>query len=243
MAIVTPIAPLGVVAGSGIELRGLLSHVARTQAFSEIPGLAAGNVAGHEGRFIHGDTAGAPVVLQCGRLHCYEGLDYHAATATVDALHAFGVKAIVFTNAAGGLLPDMRVGDWLAVEQVRLFLPRTGTPHWPHAPESIAPRFQIAECEHAGAYIWVLGPNYETRAEIRALQALGGAAVGMSAAPELQRCQELGIPAAVISCITNNCCAPAKLSHTDVIEAAAAASQRAVERLRRLFVEGALPAR
>ncbi len=241
MARVIPTAPLGMVSGSGIELRGLLDQVHHEQAFSEIPGLASGSVAGHAGRFLHGTSAGAPVVLQCGRLHCYEGLGYKNATATVDALHASGVKAIVFTNAAGGLLPHMHVGDWLAAGHVRPFLPRSGSPWWPSAPELLTPAFRLPECEHTGTYIWVLGPNYETRAEIRALQSLGGAAVGMSAAPELQRCNELGIPAAVISCITNNCSTPAALSHADVLEAAAAASARAVERLRRFIQKNLLP--
>ncbi|MBN2310707.1 MAG: purine-nucleoside phosphorylase [Candidatus Hydrogenedentes bacterium] len=215
-------APLGIVAGSGIDLRGLLDRVEREQAFHEVAGLVSSAVPGHAGRFLHGVCGGHPVVLQCGRLHVYEGLAVGEVVRTVDVLASSGVRTILFTNAAGGLLPEMEPGELLAVERVRP-MPYRG---WPEAPESIEPDIEVPRCDHRGAYMWVHGPSYETRAEIAALQRLGGAAVGMSTAPELCRCRELGLRAAAVSCITNNCCQPQVLTHAHVVETACRASRR-----------------
>lgn len=81
-------------------------------------------------------------------------------------------------------------------------------------------------CEHAGTYIWVHGPSYETQAEIRAFRVLEGSCVGMSTAPEMARCRELGIRTGVISCITNTCGSAIPLRHKDVVDAAAQASHK-----------------
>jgi purine-nucleoside phosphorylase len=103
---------------------------------------------------------------------------------------------------------------------------------WPQRPTAIEPDFMLSGCRHEGEYIWMHGPSYETRAEIRALQRLGGAVVGMSTAPEVARCRERGIRAAVVSCVTNNCCAPGPVSHDSVVRAARAASTALVQLLR-----------
>jgi purine-nucleoside phosphorylase len=217
-----------VVAGSGIDLLPLLDRVEREQAFSEIRGLASSTAEGHRGRFVRGWCGASPVIVQCGRLHVYEGLPIKAVTATVDALASDGVCTILFTNAAGGLRPGMRPGDLLAVERVRP-MPYRG---WRDAPDSIEPVFTVPGCRHTGDYMWVHGPCYETRAEIVALQRLDGAAVGMSTAPELARAYALGIRTAVVSCITNNCCEQGPLTHADVLDAAQHASAAIADLIR-----------
>ncbi|MCP4638997.1 MAG: purine-nucleoside phosphorylase [bacterium] len=214
--------PVGVVAGSGLDLSGLLDRVTRDDAFADMAGLTASTVQGHAGRFIHGFSGETPLVAQCGRLHAYEGLPLDEVTRTVDAMAEFGVRTIVFTNAAGGLREDMAPGDTMAAERLRVM----GFRGWPGAPETLQPDLVVPGCAHQGTYAWVHGPCYETRAEIGMLQRLDADAVGMSTAPEIDRCRALGIRTAAISCITNNCCNRQVLTHTHVIETAKTASER-----------------
>lgn len=218
---------VAIVAGSGLDLTGLLDVVEEEVDFAEA-GLGETKVAGHAGRFLLGMCAGYPVVLQQGRRHIYEGLTLAEAGAAVDVLHRFGAAAVVFTNAAGGLMPEMRPGDLVSASMIQ---------SWPcrrvELPERIYPDFSIPGCDSSGVYLWVHGPCYETRAEIALLRKIGGAMVGMSTAPELVRCRQLGMRAGAVSCITNNCCAPMRLTHAHVLETAASASRRLTSLLRR----------
>lgn len=225
--------PTGIVSGSGIHLRPVLDEVLMELPFAEVEGVATATVAGHDGRFVFGRCGGRPVVLQAGRIHLYEGHGYNAVTATVDALHGFGVNRLILTNAAGGLEPDLSPGDWVAADRVLAWRFRA------HAfPERMTPDFIVPGCRATGTYIWIHGPCYETRAEIRALQAMGGKTVGMSVAPEIERCQQLGMRAGVVSCVTNNCTTQESLSHLQVVEAARKASEHLCEILR-AFIGGA----
>lgn len=222
---------MGIVAGSGLALDGVLDEVREMRPFGASPALGDPAVEGHAGAFLMGGCCGIPVVLQQGRLHFYEGFGYAAATKPVDVMRDMGVERIVFTNAAGGLEPAMVPGSLMAVSSVGLWPCRM----WPDQPRELELDWVIPGCDTTGRYAWVHGPSYETRAEIGALQRSGGAAVGMSTAPELVRCGELGISAAAISCITNNCCVPRKLTHEHVIKIAATASDRLTELLRTAF--------
>jgi purine-nucleoside phosphorylase len=221
-------AAVGVVAGSGLDLTGILDGDARERDFTDFAALANTGVRGHAGRFMCGRCGDVPVIVQQGRLHFYEGLGYAAISRTVDILTEFGARAIIFTNAAGGLLPGMRPGDLLAVDNVRLW------PYgpWPGHPEEITPDFVVGGCDWRGTYHWVHGPCYETRAEIAALRRLKSSVVGMSTAAEMARARDLGIRAAAVSCITNNCCTPQVLTHEHVLRTAGSASARLCELLR-----------
>jgi purine-nucleoside phosphorylase len=231
MARLTPPELIAVVAGSGIRLESLPTRVERVVSFAEA-GLPTGAVPGHDGRFLHGLLGRQPVIVQCGRLHLYEGFSLEEVGMPVRYLHRHGVRGIVFTNAAGGLRLGMKPGDLLAVSAVRPFAPRRGTGPWPSPPRRVAADFTVAECDHEGDYVWVLGPNYETRAEVRALARSGAMAVGMSTGPEMAVCRALGIRCAAVSCITNNCLQPTPLSHEHVTGITAAASARIVELLK-----------
>lgn len=229
---------VAVVAGSGLDLRPLLDHVDHEIDFAAIPALPAARVAGHAGKFIFGQSDGVPLIVQSGRLHIYEGLTFDEATAPVAALSEFGVRTVLFTNAAGGLIEDMQPGDLMAAESIRL---------WPHAawkdrPDALELDLVPDGCPWHGAYHWVHGPCYETRAEVGALRALGSGAVGMSTAPEIARAQALGMRCGAISCITNNCCTPQKLTHEHVLRTAAAASARLCEVLREAINRNFAPA-
>ena len=225
---------IGVVAGSGIQLEPLLDEIVARRPFGEFPGLEAGRVEGHGHYFVEGRCGGVDVIVQCGRLHMYEGFDYLAATRTVDVLHEMGVTTVIFTNAAGGLVLGMRPGDLVAVDRVRMWRYHP----WAATPGMLFPDFTVAGCTFTGTYQWMPGPAYETRAEIAALQSQRISAVGMSAAPELMRCQELGMKAAVIACITNCCCRREKVSHDQVVTAAAKASPGIVALIREALRAG-----
>lgn len=220
--------PIGIVAGSGIGLESLLSERHEAVSFRSLFPALPPRVPGHAGTFVKGRCRSTGVIIQSGRLHIYEGLTYNAVVRTVDALASWGVRTIIFTNAVGGLLPDMEPGDLVAVDSLHLWPCR----QWQPRAKSCSPDFLVEGCDLRGRYMWVPGPNYETRAEIRALQTIGGAVVGMSVAPEVHRCRTLGIRCAIVSCVTNNCCMPQVLTHDAVIAAASEASARLCSLLR-----------
>lgn len=220
--------PIGIVGGSGIALRSLLDETDEECAFAEVAGLEMGAVPGHEHRFIFGRCGSQPVILQSGRVHFYEGFDFATVTAAVAAMRSWGVRTIVFTCAAGGLAPGMLPGDLLGVDQVRLWRYR----RWDATPGVLLTDILIPGCDFSGAYQWVHGPCYETRAEISVLQRQRACAVGMSIGPEVARCQDLGMRAAVVACITNNCCRPAALTHEEVVATAFKSSSKIARLLR-----------
>lgn len=226
------------VGGSGLELRPLLDEIAGEADFGAVLGDALPVLRGHERRFVWGWLGDIPLVLQCGRFHFYEGLNYEHVVRPVDALEEMGVRTIVFTNVAGALRPEILPGDLVAVTRLRTWR----YAGWPGRPDVIETDFVVPGCRYDGEYMWMHGPSYETRAEIRALRLLGGAVVGMSTAPEVARCRERGIRAAVVSCVTNSCCAPDPLSHDSVVQAARVASGALIQLLRH-GIPGAMPSR
>lgn len=227
---------IGVVSGSGLNLDGLMDHVDRVMPFSAFDGMASGALPGHLRTFTFGRVGSASVVLQSGRYHFYEGLGYRAINRPVDLLYEWGIRTIVYTNVAGGLEPALDTGALVAVNRL-LTWPFTG---WTERPDTIAPDLVLDGADATGTYVWVHGPSYETPAEVRLLQRWGGSVVGMSTAPEVQRCRQLGIRTAVISCVTNSCCRPQPLTHDDVIAEAGKLSGKLVNLLRRALDSGSL---
>jgi len=213
---------VGIVAGSGIDLAPLLTERHEAISFRSIFPMPSQVVEGHGGMFVKGSCRMLRVVVQMGRLHVYEGLSYSSVVRTVDTMASWGVKTIIFTNAVGGLRPEMKPGDLAAIDSFQV-CPFTG---WKLRNDTFRTGPVVGGCDHTGKYMWVSGPNYETRAEIGALQAMGGAVVGMSTAPEVYRCRTLGIRSSVVSCITNNCTRAQVLTHEQVLKTAGAASAR-----------------
>lgn len=220
--------PIGIVCGSGIDLEDILDTRTSETPFSKFTSIPPVAVEGHPGAFVEGLCGDVSVVLQCGRLHFYEGHPYEDIVSPVDAMYRMGVRTVLFTNAAGGLDPEMKPGDMMAGNSLVLwpFNP------WAERPERAETDFTLEGCDHAGAYAWVHGPCYETRAEIAALQKLDAKAVGMSTAPEIIRGQALGMRAGIVSCITNNCLVPQVLTHDHVLDTARRISGRLREILR-----------
>lgn len=224
---------LGIVSGSGIALQDLLDSVTGERAFGDIAGLARGGVLGHEHRFVLGHCGALPIVIQSGRLHFYEGFDYESVVRPVDVMYEMGVKTILFTCATGGLAVGMEPGDLVAVERIRLWRYKG----WSATPGMLFTDFVPPDCDFRGTYQWMHGPCYETRAEIGALHYLKAEVVGMSTAPEVMRCQELGIRAGVIACVTNSCCKPHVLTHDEVLSVAKRTSRRLSALIRSILPE------
>lgn len=228
---------IGIVAREGLDLSSLLDSVVAVKPFSEVPGLPPNTAWETAGRFIFGRCGSCEVIIQQGRFHFYEGYSYSEVVRPVEALFQWGCSLIVFTNAAGGLMPGMNPGELLAITECVVFPPDTPIRCWPGAQESTPTTTTVTGCAHSGKYLWVSGPSYETAAEIQLMQRLGGSAVGMSTAPELQRCDELGIGSAAIACITNSCCDAGPVQDGEVLRAAAKASTRLTSVLRSFLEE------
>jgi purine-nucleoside phosphorylase len=220
------IAPrVAVVLGSGLGtvVDHLTTHAAI--AFADIPGFVPPTVPGHDGRVLAVEWGGAPVLVFRGRMHFYEGHPWDRCVGTVRLAAALGVKALLLTNAAGGIRDDLHPGDLMTI---RDHLPLLDPEAWrriangPPEPTPYSLRVLARLALPSGVYAGLTGPTYETPAEIRALRAMGADAVGMSTVREAIVASELGLEVAAISCITNKAAGltPAKLDHLDVQEIA-----------------------
>lgn len=178
---------------------------------------------GHAGRIVSGRVRGCAAVALCGRVHAYEGCDDATLGRGVALLAALGARAVLLTNAAGGLRPDMVEGEILVIEDHLDLVRRpgaaascgpadaAGVPVPARAARGDACLVQRAVdasrragvAARAGVYARVLGPTYETRAEYRFLRRAGADAVGMSTVPEILEARRLGMEVVALSVITN----------------------------------------
>ena len=231
----TPVA--GVILGSGLGgLAGRIEDATRVP-FGEVPGFPAATVVGHAGALIGGRLGGRPVVALAGRFHMYEGHDAALAGFPVRVLHALGARTLVVSNAAGGIRRTMSPGDLMRIDDhVNLMFrnPLAGPSNEgePRFPDMSSPYDRkLGELLHEvaresgiplldGVYCGLLGPTYETPAEVRMLDRLGADAVGMSTVPEVMVARALGMRVVGISCITNLACgiSATKLDHAEVLE-------------------------
>lgn len=195
---------------------------ARTEiAYADIPNFPRCTVADHAGKLIFGELAGKKLVCLAGRFHSYEGYDFEQLTQPVRLLKLLGVRALIVTNAAGGVNERYRPGDFMLIaDQIKLngasplrgrnvdeFGPRffdvtrMYTPELRALAKTCADELGIRVQE--GVYFFMPGPQFETPAEIRAIRALGGDAVGMSTVTEALTAAHCGLPLLGISVITN----------------------------------------
>ena len=218
---------LGSGLGSVAEAFGLEAEV----SFADVPGLSASTVPGHAGRFVLSRISGKPVLIAQGRRHLYEGLTAHEVTAGIRLMHELGVKRVVLTNAAGAIKDSMAVGELMLITDhlnLQGTTPLLGGPHFHDMSEvySAAWRDRFLQAAaalpmplHQGVYAALLGPQYETPAEIRMLRTLGADAVGMSTVPEAIQARALGMEVAGISMLTNWAAGlkPQTLDHSEVV--------------------------
>jgi purine-nucleoside phosphorylase len=228
-----PAGEVGVILGSG--LGGFADTLADPVAvpFGDIPHMARSTVPGHRGVLVRGRRAGRTLLCLVGRLHFYEGHALEQVVFPVHLMAALGARALVVTNAAGGINPAIRAGDFLLVGDHLNLLgasPLRGAPTFAdmsavYDAEASARVADAAAREaipvHRGVIVAVPGPQYETPAEVRMLRTLGADAVCMSSVPEAIAARALGLRVVGLSLVTNAAGGVAgTLHHADVLEAA-----------------------
>ncbi len=227
-----------IVLGSGLGAVAAAFGIEAEIAYAEVPGLSAATVPGHEGRFLLARHHGKPLLIAQGRRHLYEGLSAAEVTAGIRFMHQIGVQRVVLTNAAGAIRPSFEVGGLMLITDhlnLQGSTPLLGGPHFHDMSEvySMAWRERCHAAAqslglklHEGVYAALLGPQYETPAEIRMLRTLGADAVGMSTVPEAIQARALGLQVAGISMLTNWAAGlkPQTLHHAEVVEVANAVS-------------------
>jgi len=237
---------IGIVLGSG--LGGLAAALEAPLAipFSDLPGWPPASAPGHAGRLLLGHLAGVPVVLLQGRLHVYEGHDPGLVVQPVLLMGRLGAGTILLTNAAGGVNAAWPAGTLMAIaDHLNLtgLNPLIGPnadllgPRFPDLTDAWSPRLrgllhEAAAAEDVpleeGVYAGLMGPNYETPAEVRMLRALGADAVGMSTVLEAIAARWAGLELAGVSLVTNPGAGVTglPLSHEEVLIAANEAGPR-----------------
>ena len=228
---------IAIVLGSGL---GQLADDVRDAVripYPEIPGFPQPRTPGHKGELVGGTLDGVPVLVQSGRVHMYEGHSAEAAALPVRVFSRLGVETLIVTNAAGGIRPSFRPGTLMLIaDHVNLMFrnPLTGPvvegeqrfPDMsdPYDRELRALARDVA-CElriplEEGVYVGLLGPSYETPAEIRMLERLGADAVGMSTVPEVIAARARGVRCLGVSTVTNLAAgiSPTPLRHEEVLE-------------------------
>jgi purine-nucleoside phosphorylase len=231
---------VAIVLGSGLgDFAGSLDG-AISVPYDELPHWPQSRVVGHEGRLVVGASRGRRIVALAGRSHLYEGHHPDTVTFAVRVLGVLGVRTLILTNAAGGVNTGFSQGALMVIDDhINLTgqNPLVGAnddrlgPRFPDMSSVYSARLQgIADeagraCDVPlahGVYAALLGPSYETPAEIRYLRTIGADAVGMSTVPEAIAARHMGIEVLGLSCITNMAAGvlPQPLDHAEVMETA-----------------------
>jgi purine-nucleoside phosphorylase len=251
---------IGVVLGSGLgAFADSLGHTLRI-SYDAIPGLPGTTAPGHAGKLVIG-TLGAngrgtvDLAVMSGRFHMYEGYTPQQVTSGIRLFRELGVERVVLTNAAGGVNVNFAKGALVLIsDHINLqgLNPLVGPndeelgPRFPDMTEAYAPELrqlcrdtaeEIGITLHEGVYAGVLGPSYETPAEIRFLKAIGADLVGMSTVAETITANHMGMDVLGISCVTNLAAGQSaeKLAHEDVLETADRVSGTFLKLLRALL--------
>ncbi|MEK3881518.1 purine-nucleoside phosphorylase [Paenibacillus sp. PL2-23] len=229
---------IGLIMGSGLGVLGDHIENAVVIDYQDIPHFPISTVEGHAGELLIGTLSGRPVLLMRGRFHMYEGYGPELTAFPVRVMKALGVKSLLVTNAAGGINLSFASGNLMLISD---HLNLTGKNpligpndnelgvRFPDMSEAYSKRLRAIAQEVAaqqginvqeGVYAGLLGPSYETPAEIRMLRTLGADAVGMSTVAEVIAARHSGIEVVGISCISNMASGilDQPLSHEEVME-------------------------
>jgi purine-nucleoside phosphorylase len=236
---------VGVVLGSGLGAWASRLQHSQRLPYSSIPHMPAPSVAGHSGQLWLGRLGGTRVACLEGRVHAYEGHPVERVVFGVRLLAELGCRAVLLTNAAGGIRADLSPGSlMLLTDHLNLsgnnplvawkpeghpcFVDLTQAYDAGLAAAARAAAHELGQSLAEGVYAGLLGPSYETPAEIRMLRTLGADAVGMSTVLETIALRERGVRVGAVSCITNLAAglSPAPLSHAEVQQTAAEARER-----------------
>lgn len=242
---------IGIVLGSG--LGGFAEQLtdAVTIDYDQLPGFPKTTVKGHGGKMVLGYMGDVGVICLQGRAHAYEGASHDVVKTYVRTLKLLGCEYFLATNASGSMREDVAPGELMLItDHINL---QPGNPLVGPNDDEFGPRFlpldnaydkgmreqllAVAQQEnidlYQGVYLAVLGPNYETAAEIRAFRVLGADAVGMSTVPEVLVANHCGMKVAVIATMTNFATGLDATSHCH--DAVVQTASRAVEKLNRII--------
>jgi purine-nucleoside phosphorylase len=242
----TLVPKVAIVLGSGLSALADVIDAEASIAYADIPGLPPPTVQGHDGRATLGRLRGVPVIAFRGRAHLYEGHGPNDVVRSVRIARALGAETLVLTNAAGGIRADlgpgtlMALSDHLNLTHVTPLLGSVGRALGPRFPDMTtaydeALREKLVACASTrgfalstGVYAGLLGPSYETPAEVRMLHTLGADAVGMSTVLETIAARHLRMRVCAISVISNHAAGIGKgeLDHSEVERAANEAGPR-----------------
>ncbi|HXZ43059.1 MAG TPA: purine-nucleoside phosphorylase [Terriglobales bacterium] len=235
----TPLRPkIGLVLGSGLgAFADELNEAARVP-YAQVPSFPRSTAVGHAGQMVIGKAGDVPVVVMQGRVHLYEGYSASEVVFPARVLGRMGIRALILTNAAGGINLEYKQGALVVLtdhinlqEQNPLVGPndeRFG-PRFPDMTHAYYKPYRVLALEaarklgktiHEGVYAALLGPSYETPAEIRYLRTIGADLVGMSTIPEVIVARQMGIKILAISCVTNMAAGilDKPLNHEEVLE-------------------------
>jgi len=252
---------LGIVLGSGLGAAAGSVINPVIIPYEDIPNFPRSTVEGHSGRLVAGTLGGASVVVMQGRVHYYEGHQPEAVTFPMRVMGALGIRAVILTNAAGGISEKYRIAQLVLIsDHINMmgWNPLVG-PNEPRfafkrnncglrffdMSEAYSKRLREMSSRAAalegekldeGVYLAVSGPSFETPAEIRAYRTMGATLVGMSTVPETIVARHMGIEVLGISCVTNlaSGLSATPLSHTEVFEAGRQVERKLAELLERL---------
>ncbi|MEY2500467.1 MAG: purine-nucleoside phosphorylase [Verrucomicrobiota bacterium] len=225
-------AETAIVLGSGLNILVAPSESQESVAYSDFAELPKPSVPGHTGRFVLGNLGGTRTIFAQGRVHLYEGHTAKQITAGIRILAAAGIKRLILTNAAGTANENFGPGSWMMIaDHLNLTgtTPLLGSAQFLDLTEVYSQKWRTefrgaandqSISLHEGVYAGLLGPQYETPAEVRMLRRLGADAVGMSTVLEAIQARAVGLEVAGFSCLTNWAAgiSGAPLSHTEVLE-------------------------
>jgi purine-nucleoside phosphorylase len=247
--------PIGVVLGSGLGAFADTLQNRFETPYADIAGWPATTAVGHAGKLVTGFLGETEVVVLSGRAHYYEGYSDAEVTLGIRELARRGVDRVILTNAAGAIDPELRPGGLALIsDHINLMgrNPLTGRndeslgPRFPDMTEAYSRRYrELARQAGAGlgidlkeaVYAGMLGPSYETPAEIRFLRTIGAGLVGMSTVPEVIVANHMGMKVLAISCVTNMAAGilPQKLIHQEVLDAGASVRDTLIRLLNALI--------
>lgn len=229
---------IALILGSGLGDYAETLENAQRISYADLPGFATSTIKGHAGQFVVGTRHGIEIIAMQGRVHAYEGLPIEKVVLPLRVMWHLGATTLIVTNAAGGINKAFSPGDLMLITD---HLNMTGInplvgpnderfgPRFPDMSEAYSKKLRsIAEkAAHSlqiqiqkGVYVGNLGPNYETPAEVKMAEILGGDAVGMSTVPEVIVAKHLKMNVLGVSCISNMAAGlqNTPLTHTEVQE-------------------------
>ena len=248
---------IGIVLGSGLGNFIDDVEIEKEVSYDQIPHFPVSTVEGHKGKLIFGNLSGKKIVCMAGRFHFYEGYDTEQVVFPVRIMKLLGIKALLLSNAAGGVNPNFKVGDLMIItDHVSFFMQNPligknisgfGT-RFPDMSEPYKKEFiqkarnianQLGIVLREGVYYGVTGPTYDTHAEYKLIHALGGDAVGMSTVQECIVANHMGLPVFAMSVITDIGIREdeTRITHEEVLQAARQAEPNFAAIFREMIAE------